>query len=73
MSTIPDAYDTSTTAAADTLLPPLTASIRKVWRDSTAVSAATGPIADPLFTRAALNAIYALELRVIHLEGGHFP
>ena len=71
MSVAPDAvYDSTTAADATSALPPLTAAIRQVWRDSTTTSAAIGTIASPDAVSALLNAIYALETRVITLDGG---
>ena len=68
-----DTFDSSSAADADTLLPPLTAAIRKVWRDAGPASAQMGAVADPDSMRKVLDAIHGLELRVITLEGGTFP
>jgi len=74
MTTVnPDAvFDTTTKANASTLLPPLTAAIRQVWADATATTAAVGPAGKPAAMRQLLNAVYALELRVLTLEGTPF-
>ncbi|WP_280314455.1 hypothetical protein [Nocardia wallacei] len=65
---MPDTFDTTTAATADTDLPPLTAAIRKTWRDSTGRLPATDAVPHTAAMRALFDAIHALELRVIDLE-----
>ena len=65
---MPDTYSSTSAANADTNLPPLTAAIRKAWKDGSVVEAAVQPIANDAAMRGILDAIHSLENRVIALE-----
>lgn len=71
---MPDTYSSTSAANADSQLPPLTAKIRRAWFDGDGIAqAAVQPIANDAAMRGLLDAVHALELRVITLEGGTFP
>ncbi|AXK85816.1 hypothetical protein [Nocardia farcinica] len=63
---MPDTFNSSTKANADATLPPLTASLRKLWSDATPYGARVDP--GPAW-RALLDVVHDLEQRVIDLEG----
>lgn len=55
-----DTFDASTAATADDNLPPLTAAIRKTWRDSTGRLPATDAVPHTAAMRAIFDAVHAL-------------